>query len=99
MSNLKKSFQGIFPILSTPTDKNGNIVFEDLRKQVEWMINNGVNGVGIAIASEINKTENLLDNQLEKIGGRLTAVFEESKKSGESPDSVARRIAWERINS
>ena len=62
----------------------------------DYLVNSG--GV-IAIAAEINKTENLLDNQLEKIGGRLTAVFEESKKSGESPDSVARRIAWERINS
>ena len=40
-----------------------------------------------------------LEKQLEKIGDRLKLVLEESKKSGESTDSVVRRIAWKRINS
>jgi len=62
----------------------------------DYLVNSG--GV-IAIASEINKTENLLEKQLEKIGDRLKLVLAESKKSGESTDSVVRRIAWERINS
>jgi len=62
----------------------------------DYLVNSG--GV-IAIASEINKTQNLLTKQLEKIGDRLLPVLEESKKSGESTDLVARRIAWERINS
>ena len=51
------------------------------------------------IASEINKTENLLEKHLEKIGDRLNQVLEESKKNNESTDLVARRIAFERINS
>ena len=62
----------------------------------DYLVNSG--GV-IAIASEINNTQNLLTKQLEKIGDRLLPVLEESKKSGESTDLVARRIAWERINS
>lgn len=62
----------------------------------DYLVNSG--GV-IAIASEIDKTENLIEKQLKKIGNRLTSVLEESKKSGESTDLVARRIAWERINS
>jgi len=62
----------------------------------DYLVNSG--GV-IAIASEINKTQNLLTKQLEKIGDRLLSVLEESKKSGESTDLVASRIAWERINS
>ena len=62
----------------------------------DYLVNSG--GV-IAIASEINKTQNLLTKQLEKIGDRLLPVLEESKKSGESTDLVASRIAWERINS
>ena len=74
----------------------------------EWLNNNKIvyspdylvnSGGVIAIAAEINKMENLLEKQLEKIGDRLTSVLEESKKSSESTDSVARRIAWERINS
>ena len=62
----------------------------------DYLVNSG--GV-IAIASEINKTEHLLENQLEKIGDRLLPVLKESKKNNESTDSVAKRIAWERINS
>ena len=62
----------------------------------DYLVNSG--GV-IAIASEINKIENLLEKQLVKIGDRLLPVLQESKKSGQSTDVVARRIAWERINS
>ena len=52
---LDRSMKGVFPILSTPTNRKGQTVLEDLKKQVEWMIENGVHGVGIAIASEIYK--------------------------------------------
>ena len=69
---------------------------KDIVYSPDYLVNSG--GV-IAIASEINKTQNLLTKQLEKIGDRLLPVLEESKKSGESTDLVARRIAWERINS
>ena len=71
--------------------KKKNIVYSP-----DYLVNSG--GV-IAIASEISNTQNLLTKQLEKIGDRLLPVLEESKKSGESTDLVARRIAWERINS
>jgi leucine dehydrogenase len=62
----------------------------------DYLVNSG--GV-IAIASEINKTENLLEKQLEKIGNRLKFVLKESKKKNEPTDLIAKRIAWERINS
>ena len=62
----------------------------------DYLVNSG--GV-IAIASEINKIENLLEKQLVKIGDRLLPVLQESRKSGQPTDVVARRIAWERINS
>ena len=74
----------------------------------EWLLKNNIvyspdylvnSGGVIAIASEINKTENLLEKHLEKIGDRLQPVLEESKKNNKSTDSVAKRIAWERINS
>ena len=71
--------------------KKKNIVYSP-----DYLVNSG--GV-IAIASEISNTQNLLTKQLEKIGDRLLPVLEESKKSGESTDLVAKRIAWERINS
>ena len=74
----------------------------------EWLIKNNIvyspdylvnSGGVIAIASEINKTENLLEKQLEKIGNRLKFVLEESKKKNKPTDLIAKRIAWERINS
>ena len=74
----------------------------------EWLLKNNIvyspdylvnSGGVIAIASEINGTENLLEKHLEKIGDRLQPVLEESKKNNQSTDSVAKHIAWERINS
>ena len=62
----------------------------------DYLVNSG--GV-IAIASEINKTEKSLEKNLEKIGHRLKQVLEESNKSLQSTDLVARNIAWKRINS
>ena len=62
----------------------------------DYLVNSG--GV-IAIASEINNTEDFLEQQLEKIADRLEPVLLESKKNNKSTDLVARRIAWERINS
>jgi len=73
----------------------------------EWLLKNNIvyspdylvnSGGVIAIASEINETENLLEKQLEKIGDRLKLVLTESKENNESTDSVAKRIAWKRIN-
>ena len=61
----------------------------------DYLVNSG--GV-IAIASEINGTENTLGEQLDKISDRLTPVLIESKKNNESTDAVSRRIAWERVN-
>ena len=62
----------------------------------DYLVNSG--GV-IAIACEINNTENLLEKHLEKIADRLKLVLQESKKNNESTDLVARRMAWKRINS
>ena len=62
----------------------------------DYLVNSG--GV-IAIACEINNTENLLEKRLEKIADRLKPVLQASIKNNESTDFVARRIAWERINS
>ena len=79
----------------------------DSSETAEWLLKNNIvyspdylvnSGGVIAIASEINETENLLEKQLEKIGDRLEFVLTESKKNNESTDSVAKRIAWERIN-
>jgi len=74
----------------------------------EWLNNKGIvyapdylvnSGGVIAIASEINKSENTLEKKLQEIGERLKLVLEESKKSHISTDTVAKSIALQRINS
>ena len=47
--------QGLFPILATPFDGADRIDVEDLRREVDFVIENGVHGVGIAFASEVMK--------------------------------------------
>jgi len=72
----------------------------------EWLLKNNIiyspdylvnSGGVIAIASEINRKENYLEEQLEKIGERLRSVLKESRINNQSTNSVAKRIAWERI--
>jgi len=50
-----RSMQGVYPILSAPINEKGQLVVEDLERQVEWFIEKGVHGMGIAVATEIYK--------------------------------------------
>lgn len=72
--------KGVYPIISTPFDSQGRIVFEDLRNQIDWMIGKGVHGVGIAVASEVYKlTESERDEVLKAVvaeaNGRVKVVM------------------------
>ena len=74
------TMRGVYPILSTPFDENGKIVYEDLENQVEWIIDQGVHGIGIAMASEVFKfTENERDAVLKSVvdtsNGRAKVVM------------------------
>lgn len=47
--------QGVFPILVTPFDKQGRIDEESLRRLIDFDINAGVHGLGVALGSEVFK--------------------------------------------
>ena len=47
--------EGLYPILAMPFDQNGNIDLEDLESEVEYGIDEGVDGIGLAFGSEIVK--------------------------------------------
>ena len=51
----ERSMKGVYPILSAPINEKGQLVIDDLENQVEWMIEKGVHGLGIAVATEIYK--------------------------------------------
>ncbi|MEE8045473.1 MAG: dihydrodipicolinate synthase family protein, partial [Dehalococcoidia bacterium] len=68
-----REFSGVFPILQMPFNEAGQIVFEDLRAEVEYAIRGGVHGVGIAYGSEINKLD---DHERDEV---LSAVVDQAK--------------------
>jgi len=70
--------------------KNNNVVYSP-----DFLVNSG--GV-IAISCEINKNEKNLENQLNTIGKRTTEILEISQKINKATNTVAKNLAWERIN-
>ena len=61
----------------------------------DYLVNSG--GV-IAISCEINNSEDILNNQLNKIGDKILSLLKESQKSNLSTDKIAEDLAWRRIN-
>ena len=82
------SFRGLFPILAMPFDEKGNVDEEDLRKEVEFCISTGADGLGLAMASEIPKLSederNLATKTVvEQSEGRAKVVINTSATSTE----------------
>ena len=48
-----RTMRGLYPILAMPFDDQGRIDTEDLQREVEFALDNGAHGVGIALGSEI----------------------------------------------
>ena len=68
---------GVIPILATPFNKNGDINFIDYEKECEFLINSDVNGIGLALGSEIFKLDFEEKEKLIKI---LYKSIHQSKK-------------------
>ena len=82
------SFKGIFPILQTPFNKKGQIVFEEVENEVDWLIDIGVNGIGIAIASEVFKLNDeeklkLLKTVVDRSSGKIPIIMNSGQESTE----------------
>ena len=78
MSN--EPMRGVFPILITPFDEKGRIDEESLRKLVEFNIESGVHGLGVALGSEVFKLSEAERLQVTRIvvkqtAGRLPVVI------------------------
>jgi 4-hydroxy-tetrahydrodipicolinate synthase len=75
-----KKISGVITILQTPFDSNGGIDTDSLRKVVDYNIESGVDGVGIALASEVlllNEAERglLLSTVVDQTNGRVPVVM------------------------
>ena len=76
----KTFFNGVIPILSTPFDEQGKINFRDLTRQVDWNLEVGVHGIGIAMASEIFKLseqerDQVLSTVVRDVKGKIPVVM------------------------
>ena len=90
------TMRGVYPILSTPFDKDGKIVFDDLENQVEWIIDQGAHGLGIAMASEVYKlTESERDTVLKSVvdtaDGRVKVVMNTGAEGTDATIHYSRR--------
>jgi 4-hydroxy-tetrahydrodipicolinate synthase len=75
-----RSFSGVFPILQMPFNEAGEIIYEDLRAEVEYAIRGGVHGVGIAYGSEVKKLDDherdeVLSAVVDQANGRIKVVM------------------------
>ena len=75
-----RTMTGVYPILSTPFRKDSSIDYEDLERQVEWFIESGVHGMGIAMASEVYKLtgperDDVLTSVVKTTNGRAKVVM------------------------
>ena len=80
------SFSGVFPILKTPFNEKEEIVHDDVRKETEWLIANGVDGIGIALSSEIFKLSDiekfdLLKTVVDEASDRVPIIMNTSEES------------------
>ena len=62
----------------------------------DYLVNSG--GV-IAISCEINNSEEILEDQLNKISDKVLSLLKESEKSSLSTEKIVEDLAWKRINS
>lgn len=79
-SNAPAHMTGVYPILYTPFDEDGQVDFGDLMAEVEYLVLAGVDGIGVAVGSEVFKfTEAERDSVLKavvwQVRGRVPVVM------------------------
>ncbi len=75
-----KTLQGVIPILVTPFDEKGRIDTDSLQSLIDYNIDAGVHGVGVALGSEIFKLSEAERDQVTKAvvehaNGRVPVVI------------------------
>ncbi|MDP6769873.1 MAG: dihydrodipicolinate synthase family protein [Anaerolineales bacterium] len=80
---IDRTMQGVYPILSMPFDSRARIDVEDLQREIEYLIESGIHGIGLAMASEIYKlSENernvAITTIVEQVNHRVKVVINTS---------------------
>ncbi len=72
--------RGVYPILVTPFDESGQIDEESLRNLIDFNLEAGVHGLGVALGSEVFKLSEAERNQVtrivvDQVNGRVPVVI------------------------
>lgn len=75
-----ETMRGVFPILVTPFEENGQIDEESLRRLIDFNLDAGVHGLGVALGSEIFKFNEAERDRVtrivvEQVRGRVPVVI------------------------
>jgi len=75
-----KPMRGVYPILVTPFDEAGRIDEESLRRLIDFNLDAGVHGLGVALGSEIFKLSEAERDQVttivvDQVNGRVPVVI------------------------
>jgi 4-hydroxy-tetrahydrodipicolinate synthase len=80
MMQTNTTMRGVFPILVTPFDENSEIDAEGLRNLIEFNLEAGVHGLGVALGSEVFKLSEAEREQVtrivvDQVRGRVPVVI------------------------
>ena len=74
------NLSGVIPPITTPFDDQGEIKYESIKTQVDWLVDSGVSGIAVGgstgegQALEANEFKQLIDTALEATGDRIDVI-------------------------
>ena len=91
-----KMMRGVYPILVTPFDKGDRVDVESLQRLVDFQVDAGVHGLGVALGSEVFKfTEDerrlVAGTVVRQVAGRIPVVINTGS------ESTSQTIAYSRM--
>lgn len=104
MTSSQTQLGGVLPVFQTPYQENGDIDYQVLTKELNWLLESGVDGVVMAMVSEVlrlsfseqrelaGKTCEIIDGRCPvviSVGGESTRIAIENAKYAESVGAAA----------
>lgn len=88
MTTSEARMRGVFPILVTPFDELGEVDVDSLRRLVDFQLEAGVHGLGLALGSEITKLNEaeratIARTVVSQVGGHVPVVVNTSAPSAQ----------------
>lgn len=101
-----QTFFGVIPPTTTPFDADGEIRYDDLRPQIDWMIESGVHGVCVGGSSaeghtlDADELQGLLETAKSAVNGRvplIAGIIINSTRQAVARSKMARDVGSEAL--